>query len=230
WGRRTRCAGLRRGRPWRGRPPARLARRATSRRRGAAGTCAGSGTARTGVAVPSPTQPASLVEPHVIAHASCQLDPPVAVCPRAAWGPRWLPPCRGVVPPPHRRPPRLRADPRRRTRHGGKHLSHAGTVGAPLMSRYRKCCLLRAEPPLTSPATELQTIPASGTASDTVQLTLRSNAPSARRGSAFGTAGLVVVILSRNFISVMVSPRCSIEGATRDGHLPCLGQQGRPVR
>lgn len=32
------------------------------------------------------------------------------------------------------------------------------------MSRYRKCCLLRAEPPLTSPATELQTIPASGRA------------------------------------------------------------------
>jgi hypothetical protein len=48
------------------------------------------------------------------------------------------------------------------------------------MSRYRKCCLLRAEPPLTSPATELQTIPASGTVSGAakpfLQITIRVTA------------------------------------------------------
>ena len=41
--------------------------------------------------------------------------------------------------------------------------------GAPLMSHCRKCCLSRAEPPLTSPGNELQTIPVYRSLSGTVK-------------------------------------------------------------
>ena len=123
WGTTTRCAGRRRARPWRGRRPARSAARGTGRRPSGARRWPGSGTARTGVAA-RVAYPAGVIGGASRRRQSpaCQLDPPAAVCPRTAQGPRWLPRCRGVVlPPPHRRPPRLRADPGRITRIHRKH-------------------------------------------------------------------------------------------------------------